>query len=322
MLQTLASVRDPSLLNVHPPMSHKRDREGDTLDTKQAEAPEEPRIIAGSQRVSHAVSHGGLIAADQLSNEQSITPQFDTLQQPSWQPHQPLYNLPLNTNHQSQVSLSFLNQWSSSITGEIAQHDSNVFNQVDSWLLSADTKVNTDTSYQTTLFTLTPDTQTRAYTAPVSMRTTINGMQVMDGSPAAQGSTATHAQRWHDSGPASSTASSVFQFQNSAGWPGVSHFPKTLQHRQLRQVQTGPSAGSPPQDHQQHPQQSLPTLTMHRREASSPSPPFMEPLLEPQQQEPLQPQPQPQQQPAFNHCAFQMWGNTHTTTSEYVSYFI
>ena len=332
VLQTLASVRDPSLLNANPPMPHKRDRQGDILDTRQgafAAAPEEPRAIAGSQRASRAVSHVELIAASQLLHEQSITPQPDIQQhQLSRQPHQPLYDLPLNSNQ----SLDFLSQWSSSAACGIAQH---VPNQVDSWLLSANTGVNTDTSYQTDflsyhrleLNTLTPDTQTMAYN---TMGTAMNDMQVMDRLPAARGSTANQVQRWHDSGPASSTTSSVFQFQDWAGRPGASHFehryPETSHHQQpLRQVRTGPSAGSPhafppQQDHDQrrHPQ---PMPTMHRRDAPQPpSPTFMEPLLNPQQQEPQQLQPPPPQQPAFDHDhnTVQMWANTHTA-SEYVS---
>jgi hypothetical protein len=338
MLQTLASVRDPSLLNANPPMSHKRDREGDIPDTRQgafAEAPEEPRVVAGSQRVSRAVSHVELIAAAQLLHEQSITPQLDIQHhQPSRQPYQPLYDLPLNINRQSQ-SLDFLNQWSSSTIGGTVQHDPNVSNQMDSWLLPANTGMNTDTSRQATLFTyhqlelrtLTSETQTMAYNTPVSMGTAMNGMQVMDGSPAVQGSTANQAQPWHDSRPANNTASSIFQFQNWTDRPSVPHFdhkhPKTSQHQQLRQVQPGPSAGSPhalppQQDHHQHqhhhPQQSQSTPTMHRRDRPPPmSPTFMDPLLDPQQQEPVQPQPPPQQS-AFNHNTLQMWGNTLTAS--------
>ena len=330
MLQTLASVQDPSFLNANPPKSHKRDREEDILDTRQdafPEGPEEPRVIAGSQRVSRAASHVELIAAAQLLHEQSITPQLDIQHQR--QPPQPLYDLPLNIDHQSQASLNFLNQWSSSTARGIARHDPNV----DSWLPSANTGVNADTIHQTTLFThhqleLSTLTQTMAYNTPVSMGTAMDGMQGMDRLPAAHGSTANQGQRWHDSGPASGTGSSVFQFQNWAGLPGVPHFehkpPKTSQHQQLRQVRTGPSAGSPhalppPRDHDQHrhhpPQQSQPT---HRREALPPPSTFMEPLLNPQQQQPLQAQPPPPQQSTFNHTTLQMWANTHTA-SEYVS---
>lgn len=339
MLQILASVQDPSLLNASPPMSHKRDREEDILDTRQgasAETPEEPRVIAGSQRASRAVSHVELIAAAQLLHERSITPKPDIQQhQPSRQPHQPLYDLPLNINHQSPVSLDFLNQWSSSTTFGIAQHDPNVPSHVDSWFPSA----NTDTSPQTTLFPyhqlelgpLTPDTQTMTYNTPVGMGTSMNGMQVADRSPAAQASTANQAQRWHDSGPASSTTSPIFQFQNWADQPGVANFdykhPKMSQHQpHPRQVRTGPSAGPPralphpPRDRHlhrhHHTQQSQPTML--RRDAPPPPPTFMEPLLNPQQQEPLRPQPPTPHQSAFNHNTLPMWPNTHTA-SECVS---
>ena len=326
MLQTLASAQDPSLLSANPLISHKRDREGDIPDTRQgafAEAPEEPRVVTGSQRVSRAVSHVELIAAAQLLHEHSITPQLDI------QHHQPLYDLPLNINHQSQAPLDFLNQWSSSTTGGIARHDPNVSNQADSWLPSANTGMNTDNSHQTTLFAyhqlefspLTPEMRTAAYDTPVNMGTAMNDMQVMDRSSAGRDSTANQAQQWHHSGSTNSTASSLFQFQNWDDLPGVPHFdhqhPKTSQHQeQLRQA--GPSKGSPhalqpQQDHhrhrQHHPHQSQPTPKMHRRVASPPPlPTFMEPLLNPQ---PPLPPPQPS---VLNN----MWANT-PTASEYVS---
>ena len=343
MLQTLVSVWDPSLLDAKPPTSHKRDREGDIPDTRQgalAEAPEEPRVVAGTQRVSRAMSHVELIAAAQLLHEQSITPQLDIQHyQPPRQSYQSLYGLPLNISRQSQASLNLLNQRSSSTTDGIVRHGPNVSNQVDSWLPPANTGMNTDTSRQTTLFTyhqlelstLTSETQAMAYNTPVSMGTAMNGMQVMDGSSAVQGSTANQAQPWHNLMPANSPASSIFQFHNWADQPGVPHFDHNHpQHQQLRQVQRGPSAGPPPlpsqQDHHQprqhHPQQSQPTPTMYRRDAPLPtSPTFMEPLLNPQEQEPLQQPHPPQQQSAINHNTLQMWGNT-LTASEYVSHFI
>ncbi|KAF8330637.1 fungal-specific transcription factor domain-containing protein [Amanita rubescens] len=356
----LSSIDDLSLRNSSPPISHKRERQDEVLDTGTqgtlAEALGKPRVIAGSQRVSRVFSH---IEAQSVSAQ--VTASHFQQREPLHQFRPPLYDPAGYIDHQSPTSVSYLNQSLSSSTVEIAQHNHHISTQGSSWLSSTADSSNlasffthsnpsTPSTTQTPTLALTP-TQTMDFNVPLNTETAFSssGMQVTHNRPsAAQCRAASQAQRW-DANSASLVSSFEYSDWADAGWTGgVSQFDRGhSKASQLRQDQTGSRIGSQallsrPQPQRQlpamqpfvptHPQpqqlqsQRAPPLAQTRREERAQLPPgFIDPLLDPRQHQPpqLQPPPDPQHphQPAFDQDNMQIWTSVPTMTSELANWY-